>query len=81
MNLPYLFHLEGMYTFKWSVTSGFCKDLVTITVNTPTVADTLSSDGIFCATGNSCILTLARLTGNEINFELFIHIDKYTVKL
>ncbi len=68
--------LPGTYTFKWSVTNGSCittEDLVAITVNSPTVAGTLSSDAIVCAAGNSGILTLAGLTGNVIGWELSVN--------
>lgn len=62
----------GTYIVKWTVSNGVCatdEDLVTIIVNTPTVAGILSADATVCAPINNGILSIAGYTGNIVNWQ------------
>ena len=62
-----------VYTFKWTISApGACGpsfDEITVTVNTPTVAGTISADATVCQNINNGTITLTGNTGLVIRWE------------
>ena len=62
----------GTYHFVWTISNGFCadsKDTVTVTIQQPTVAGSMSSDNTVCVTSNNGSLNLTGYFGSIVQSE------------
>ncbi len=62
----------GTYQFAWTISNGICsdsEDIVTITIQQPTVAGSISADNTVCITSNNGTLQLTGFFGSIVQTE------------